>query len=614
MGEAAPRTISLAEVTRAVWRILTAGQRGRLFALFALMFITALVDAFCVSMVLPFLAWAAEPEALLRKPRFSSLLTAAGLADARQILLFLGGAALLAVIVTTVLRLATLYAIRKFSFVQERSFASRLFAAYIRQPYTFFAQRHSADFLQRIFEGASNAANRILIAGLDAVAKTLAALVLAVVLVAMDTALALALAVTLALVYGIIHCGFRWRFNLAARHEAELSERRYRQAAEALADPRTLKLYGMEERVAASFDAATRALAGQRALVALVMDAPRYFLELLCFGGAIAIALFLLASRQGVGGALPWLGLYALAGYRLFPAVQYAFASISMVRYHSEGFLRFAADLETLERMPPPPPAPPISALRQKIEIRGLTYFYPGRPAPAVHDVSFAIPKGKMVAIVGKSGAGKTTLLDLLLGFLQPEAGEILIDGRRLEAGNVRYWQNQLGYVPQHFFLLDDTFLANIAVGAEAPDMAAAERACRIAEIHDFIASLPQGYHTVVGERGSRLSGGQRQRLAIARALYRDPPVVILDEATSALDAATEAAIMASIRRLAEGRTVIFATHRLSTLRYCEPIYFLENGRLIAAGSYGEMLRQEPRFAVFAGSGEEEAALPGQGE
>ncbi|MCX7934638.1 MAG: ATP-binding cassette domain-containing protein, partial [Planctomycetota bacterium] len=337
-------------------------------------------------------------------------------------------------------------------------------------------------------------------------------------------------------------------------------------------------------------------------------------LELLCFGGAIAIALFLLASRSGVGGALPWLGLYALAGYRLFPAVQYAFASVSMVRYHAEGFLRFASEIETLERAPAPPPAPPVLPLRQRIEIKGLSYFYPDRPTPAVDNLTFTIAAGKIIGIVGKSGSGKTTLLDLLLGFLPPAAGEILIDGMRLEAGNARSWQRQVGYVPQHFFLLDDTVLANIAVGAEVPDLATAERAAQAAGIHDFIASLPQGYRTAVGERGSRLSGGQRQRLAIARALYRDPQILVFDEATSALDAATEAAIMASIQRLASGRTVIFATHRFSTLRYCENICFLENGRLLAVGTYEELLRHEPRFAALGGYAKGAADIPGQEE
>ncbi len=607
MAEAGRKAVSLARVASAVSKLLDPTQRRRLFGLFALMLIMAVVDALCVGAVLPFLSWAAEPAALLKRPQLSNLLTAWGMREARQILLLLGAAALMAVVVTTALRLATLYAIRKFAFVQERAFSSRLFAAYLRQPYIFFAQRHSAEFLQRIFEGASNAANRILIAGLDALAKTIAALALAALLVALDPLLALALAGTVALVYGGIHFAFRWRFNLASRQEADLSERRYRLAAEALADPRTLKLYGLEERVASSFDSATRALAGQRALVSLIMDTPRYLLELLCFGGAIAIALFLLAARQGVGGALPWLGLYALAGYRLFPAVQYAFASISMVRYHAEGFLRFTGDLEILECAPPPLPAPPIPPLRQKIETAGLSYRYPDRPMPAVNDVSFHMPAGKIIGIVGKSGAGKTTLIDLLLGFLQPTAGGINIDGIRLEPGNIRFWQKQVGYVPQHFFLFGDTVLANIAVGDAIPDLTLAERAAQTAGIHDFISSLPQGYHTPIGERGSRLSGGQRQRLAIARALYREPLVLIFDEATSALDTATEAAIMASIRSLAPGRTVIFATHRFSTLRYCEIIYLLENGRLLAAGAYEDLLRQEPRFAGLVRGGDEAA-------
>ncbi len=181
--------------------------------------------------------------------------------------------------------------------------------------------------------------------------------------------------------------------------------------------------------------------------------------------------------------------------------------------------------------------------------------------------IDLAIPAHRTVGFVGRTGSGKSTLIGLILGVLRPTAGRIAVDGVTLDAGTLPLWQNRIGYVPQDVFLVDDSVSANIALGVPAAeiDPAAVERAARIAEIHDVIAALPEGYATRVGERGTRLSGGQRQRLGIARALYHDPDVIVFDEATSALDQETEAAVMTAIDRLAGTRTILMIAHRLAT-------------------------------------------------
>ena len=190
--------------------------------------------------------------------------------------------------------------------------------------------------------------------------------------------------------------------------------------------------------------------------------------------------------------------------------------------------------------------------------------------------------------------------MDLLLGLLEPTDGRILIDGAPLAGERLRAWQRTIGYVPQSVFLADDTVRANIAFGVprDEIDDAAVERAARAAHIHDFIVDdLKQGYHTVVGERGIRLSGGQRQRLAIARALYGDADVIVFDEATSALDTATESAVMEAIEALHGRKTVILIAHRLSSVRTCDTLFLLQDGRLVAQGSLAELERTSPEFA-----------------
>jgi ABC-type multidrug transport system fused ATPase/permease subunit len=214
-----------------------------------------------------------------------------------------------------------------------------------------------------------------------------------------------------------------------------------------------------------------------------------------------------------------------------------------------------------------------------------------------------SIAVNSTVGIVGGTGAGKTTTVDLILGLLTPASGQILVDDLEITGVNVRGWQDVIGYVPQQIYLMDDTVAANIAFGVprEQRDFAAIERAARLAELHDFVVhELPKGYNTEVGERGVRLSGGQRQRIGIARALYHDPDVLILDEATSALDNLTERAVMEAVHNLSHRKTIIMIAHRLTTVRNCDNIFLLEKGRLVAQGTYDELIAGNEAFRRMA--------------
>jgi ABC-type multidrug transport system fused ATPase/permease subunit len=216
-----------------------------------------------------------------------------------------------------------------------------------------------------------------------------------------------------------------------------------------------------------------------------------------------------------------------------------------------------------------------------------------------LENLTLTIKASTTVALVGSTGAGKTTAADLLLGLLEPQRGALHIDGQRIAGQNIRAWQRNIGYVPQHIFLSDDTVAANIAFGQPEAnvDKTAVERAAKIAELHDFVVNeLPDGYQTTVGERGVRLSGGQRQRIGIARALYHDPEVLILDEATSALDNVTEKSVMESVHNIGRRKTILIIAHRLTTVEHCDEIHLMEKGRIRATGSYQELLMNDHSF------------------
>jgi ATP-binding cassette subfamily C protein len=234
-----------------------------------------------------------------------------------------------------------------------------------------------------------------------------------------------------------------------------------------------------------------------------------------------------------------------------------------------------------------------------------VSYAYDAGGASVLDDVSLAIRRGESIGIVGHTGAGKSTLVDLLLGLLQPTAGRISVDGRDRRQ-HARWWQRQIGYVPQAFFVTDDTLRRNIAFGipdAEI-DERRVQRAARVAQLEEVVAGLPQGLDTFVGERGIRLSGGQRQRVVIARALYHEPQVLVFDEATSALDNQTEREIARAIEALHGAITLIVIAHRLSTVRGCDRLIFLDQGRVAGVGSYEELMAGDARFRAVAAEGQ----------
>jgi ATP-binding cassette subfamily C protein len=304
--------------------------------------------------------------------------------------------------------------------------------------------------------------------------------------------------------------------------------------------------------------------------------------------------------------------VYAFAGYRLLPALQVIFQGATHIRYSTAALeevhqmvrlvdARIAdpdafADVDALEALP----------FRDRIRFEDVGFAY-ATSGPVLQDVDLEIPSRASVAFVGPTGAGKTTLIDLLLGLLTPTSGRITVDGTELDAATRPRWQARLGYVPQAIYLTDDTVARNIALGLpdERIDPAAVRRAARLAQVDAFVEQeLPRGYETVVGERGIRLSGGQRQRIGIARALYHDPDVLVFDEATSALDGTTEDAVYGAIRDLVGEKTVVTIAHRLATVREADRIFLLDRGRLAAAGTYPELLRESALFRAMAREGD----------
>lgn len=308
---------------------------------------------------------------------------------------------------------------------------------------------------------------------------------------------------------------------------------------------------------------------------------PSIFMEV---GLAIGMALFVAVSLGTPGDeARVLFGVFAVAGLRLMPSVRNMMSGWSALKYNRYT-IDILRDIDLNDEKPEPSAAQPPLPFEREIAVRDLSFRFDDERGDkeVLHGLTLTIRKGEHVGIRGASGAGKTTLFNLLLGFYTPTGGEITIDGEPLTAANRRRWQNAVGYVSQHVFLLDGTLLENIALGEEEEkiDRRRAEESLRAARLEDFVQSLSAGIDTPIGEAGNKLSGGQRQRIGIARALYKQANILFFDEATSALDSGTEEGINRSIAELSQHNrdlTIVVIAHRESSLEYCDRIITLDN-------------------------------------
>lgn len=590
-------------VVRKILALLTPRERRRgLLVLFIAVSI-ALVDTLGVASVIPFLAVLGNPSVIETNDLLAGLYQWGEFTSQKSFLFFLGLASLGAVLGAAFCRALGQYAILHFANMRRSSLSKRMLDGYLGQPYAFFLSRNSSDLTKRTLSDVDIVVDQCVIPGVQIIAHGAVMIMLVVFLIAIDPIVTTVLLVVICGVYAIIFAFCRHLVGKISKDANLANRERFTIAGEAFGGIKEVKLFGREETFADRFNKPVERFARRKATADAIAVLPRYFIEAIAFGGALAITLFLLRSRGDLGAMLPLLGLYAFAGYRMMPAVQSIYGGLVRLRFGMPMVESIIEDLPAAGARRTLADTGPSLVFNEAIRFENLTFCYPGADRPVLEAFDLEILAGTTVGVVGPTGAGKTTAVDLLIGLLAPTSGRILIDGVPLDDANRRAWQRGIGYVPQSIFLADASIAENIAFG-EAPDAidrAAIERAARIANIHDFVSSeLAAGYDTKTGERGIRLSGGQRQRIGIARALYRNPPVLVFDEATSALDTETEAAIVEAIERLRRVHTIVTIAHRLTTVRECDQIVLLEAGKISAQGNWETVTTRSAMFRRMA--------------
>ena len=585
-----------------LWTIFDKKEKRAMIVLLISILTLAFFEMIGVGSMVPFLTVATNPGFIESNDILRNLKNALGIDNPKVFLAVLGIAVAVIIVLQNAFHALVVVAKSRFSHRVGNNMSCRLFGHYLAKPYMFYLNENSSNLSKNVLAEAQLVVTGYMTPLLESITDIIIGIGITTVLVAVNPAVAFICAGTIAIVYGGIFFSVKRILVRLGVVRMEANKDRFKAASEAFTGIKDVKLLGKERFFLDRFLRPSRRMVRATIRIDVIGKLPNYVLIALINSFIVLGATYLLVATDDFAKYVPLFGVYAMAGTKLLPRFKDLFSNLSKMRAYQSVVELMLENLKDEKKIPGIGKS--FLDVRKlpysdRIEFKGINFAYPNTENAVIENQTFFIERNTTIGIVGPTGCGKTTLVDILLGLLRPQVGNIFVDGTAITDDNLREWQANLGYVPQSIYLCDDSIKANIAFGvpSELVDMIAVKRAAEASNLSQFIEEeLPEAYETSVKERGLRLSGGQKQRLGIARALYSDPSVLVLDEATSALDGVTESVIMEAIDKLGGKKTIIIIAHRLTTLISADIIYMMEKGRIIASGSYKELIETNEQF------------------
>lgn len=590
------------ESPKKLWSLFNSKEKIKVILLFISVLSMALAQVIGIASILPFMELVMNQDIIKSNVILNYFYNIFNFQSTRSFTIFIGVIMFFIILSSNLIStFATWY---KFRFVWENNnrLSIKLLEKYLFKPYSYFLFHNSADLGKNVLQEVYFLTQEYLVQLVNLVTYSIIAGAVLILLFWTDIKITFVSIIFLGGGYSLIYFYIKKKMDLSGKKRIKANEMRYKTADEAFNGIKEIKVSRSEKEFISEFAQYSKENALLMSWFQTYIHLPHYILETAAFGGVVLLILYLLLTNGNLNVIIPKIALFAFAGYRLMPALQYIFYSLSSLAFNNAVLDRIYEDIveednfksellndENIETL----------KFNDKITVENLSYNYPKSDKLVLKNINIEIEKNQEIAFAGATGAGKSTLVDIILGLLEPSTGYLKIDDKIVDKNIIRSWQKNIGYVPQDIFLIDDTIIKNIAFGVDKDniDIRKVKKAAEIANIANFIENeLSEGYNTIVGERGIRISGGQKQRIGLARALYHDPEVLILDEATSSLDSKTQEQVMDAINAIVEVKTMIIIAHRLSTVKNCDQIYLIEEGKIIDQGKYDELAERNQYF------------------
>ena len=592
------------KLIKELFSLLTHQQRRKFYILQVLVVLVAIAEVASLAAIGPFMALVGNLELIETNQFIHDFYIESGVNDPISFLFIIGLLVLLILILSAVLSTFTIWKLSFFAARTGAEIGDSLYEYYLRENILFHSVTTSSQLTKQIATEVARVTDHILQPCVQINARIVAVLFISIAIFIYDPVISMVSLSMFLIIYYVLFISVRNRLERNGSVISKVSRERFTLMNEGFGAIKEIKLLGREKSFINSFKASGEAFSEAYGSSNGLYNMPRYLMELIIYSGVIVLILILLKKYNGeLSQILPVLAVFGLASFKLLPSFQQIYSGMAQIKSNISALEAIKDDI-LLSRVVNKDALKNACNIGygEYIELEEVSFKYPNKSNYALDGITLKIPFKGVVGIVGPSGSGKSTLLDVLLGLISPSQGNVFIGGKKLDINNLRNWQDRIGYVPQNVFLSEGSVIENVAFGIEKDsiDFEKVKKAVEMAHLKQWVNDLDDGYLTKIGERGVQISGGQRQRLGIARALYNDAEVLFFDEATSALDGITENIIMEAIESIGSKKTIIMIAHRLNTVKNCDLIFMIEQGRLVDQGSYQHLMENNPHFQRMA--------------
>ena len=587
MSDTSETKVSTVETVKIVWKLFTNSDRVAFIRIVVMVIVGMFLETISLGIVVPIIGILTQDDYQQKYPFIVDIF---GNLSREELISAVMVAMVLIYVVRSLFLFWSLWIQKGFSASVSGRLSQSLFSIYLRQPYMFHLQRNSSTLMRN----AKNATS-VVTCGVDPFLVLLTDGLVAIAMFALLIAVEPVGTLAVLLVFGLSTFIFQrttrrridnWGYQVDY-HETKILQH----LQEGFGGAKDVKVLGRENEFLSQHEKHLGESIRINRIYNVILTLPRSFMEIITIVGLCLLVVSMVVRGRELADIVPILGLFAAAAFRVMPSINRLLMATQTLIFNRSIIASVYKDF--LLDSPDSTSTGSGTKFATQLELTDVSFKYPTAANASLQNVSLVVKRGEAVGFVGPSGAGKSTLVDVILGLFAPTSGVVKVDGQDVQQ-NLRNWQNQIGYVPQAIYLTDDTLRRNVAFGLndENIDDNLVRNAIRLAQLEEFVATLPEKLATVVGERGVRLSGGQRQRIGIARALYHNPSVLVLDEATSSLDTPTEHGVMQAVQALQGSKTVLIVAHRLSTVEYCDRLYKIENARITEEGTFHEVVQR----------------------